>query len=75
MYVLSARDVVQTLLKKPLSTMIPRLHDRLCFDFLRWDTFQKQSRMSVQVPQGVLECMPIADDQYYAMCLLLYHPH
>jgi ornithine cyclodeaminase/alanine dehydrogenase-like protein (mu-crystallin family) len=74
MYMMSAADVAQYLLKKPLLTMMSALHDRLCFDFSRWDAFQKQPRMSLQVPNGVLECMPIADDQYYAMKYVNGHP-
>lgn len=74
MYLTTAAEVASLLNQKPMQDQMRALHDRLLGDFKRWDRFQKQSRACIQVPEGVLECMPIADASHYAMKYVNGHP-
>jgi len=43
-------------------------------DFLRWDEFKKIPRPVLYVENGVLEIMPICDNEYYAYKYVNCHP-
>lgn len=66
---------VQTIVKKVgLDTFFLQLIDRLEKDFARWKEFEKWPRHACYYPQGVIELMPIADQQYYAFKYVNGHP-
>ena len=44
-------------------------------EFARWDRFQKSPRHAIHVPGGVLELMPICDDEFYTFKYVNGHPH
>ena len=44
-------------------------------DFTAWDTFQKSARVAAHYPHGVIELMPISNDQYYAYKFVNGHPN
>lgn len=53
---------------------ITDLMEQLKSDFARWEEFNKIPRPSMQVPEGVLELMPICDDTYYSFKYVNCHP-
>ncbi|MBL4583133.1 MAG: ornithine cyclodeaminase [Pseudomonadales bacterium] len=56
---------------KPFYTQLLK---RLEHDFSNWDTFQKSPRHAVTYPQGVVELMPCANDDYYTFKYVNGHP-
>lgn len=44
-------------------------------EFARWDKFQKSPRHAIHVPGGVLELMPICDDEFYTFKYVNGHPN
>lgn len=44
-------------------------------EFARWEHFQKSARHAVHVPNGVLELMPICDDEFYSFKYVNGHPN
>jgi ornithine cyclodeaminase len=44
-------------------------------EFARWEHFQKSARHAIHVPNGVLELMPICDDEYYSFKYVNGHPN
>lgn len=51
-----------------------RLAAYLIEDFSHWAHFQKSPRHAVYVPNGVLELMPICDEQWYSFKYVNGHP-
>lgn len=44
-------------------------------EYARWNNFQKSPRHAIHVDQGVMEVMPICDDQLYSFKFVNGHPH
>lgn len=44
-------------------------------EFSRWEFFQKSPRHAAQVDQGVMEVMPICDDEFYTFKFVNGHPN
>ncbi|PJD91366.1 MAG: ornithine cyclodeaminase [Legionella sp.] len=51
-----------------------RLCDNLTHDFSQWEHFQKSPRHAVYVPNGVMELMPICNDELYSFKYVNGHP-
>lgn len=52
-----------------------RLCDVLIQDFINWDAFHKSKRHAVYVPNGVIELMPICNNDLYTFKYVNGHPH
>ncbi len=66
-------------LKKLINTIgiedfILDVMNQLKSDFSRWDEFKKMPRHVMHYPHGVMELMPSADDEYYAVKYVNGHP-
>lgn len=66
-----ARIVQQQGMKQTLEGMMHYIFS----DYLRWDDFDKSSRMGKYVKDGVMELMPIADKHNYSFKYVNCHPH
>lgn len=67
--------VIQTLIEKiGLRTFYLRLFDALTEDFNHWHDFQKCERHSMHVDNGVLELMPICNQDIYSFKYVNGHP-
>src|SRR3990167_1931760 len=44
-------------------------------EFARWEHFQKSARHAIHLPHGVLELMPICDDEFYSFKYVNGHPN
>ncbi len=68
--------VVQEIVAKiTLKNFYLRLCAYLIEDFSNWDNFQKSARHAVYVPNGVLELMPICNDEFYSFKYVNGHPN
>lgn len=50
------------------------LADEIHADFLRWNAFDKTARTASHGPRGVIELMPVSDDQLYSFKYVNGHP-
>jgi ornithine cyclodeaminase len=57
------------------SAINKKLISYLRHDFSRWDDFHKIPRPAAHSPEGVIELMPIWDEQYYAYKYVNGHPN
>lgn len=57
-----------------VESFMRQLVDRLDQDFRQWPSFQKSPRLVTHYPQGVMELMPVANDDYYAYKFVNGHP-
>jgi ornithine cyclodeaminase len=71
---LSAQDVASIVQRKGLSACLRGMADTIQADFLRWQAFDKCARVASHSADGVIELMPIADDQSYAFKYVNGHP-
>ena len=70
------QDNLQALLDKVgLQSFMQQLGTALIADYARWEDFSKVPRHATAVEHGVIELMPIADQQYYACKYVNGHPH
>ncbi len=68
--------VVQELIAKiTLKNFYLRLCAYLIEDFSNWDNFQKSARHAIYVRNGVLELMPICNDEFYSFKYVNGHPN
>lgn len=68
-------DDVRTLIRKlTLKTFFLRLIDRLEQDYARAPQFSKTPRLASHYPHGVIELMPISDQDYYSFKFVNGHP-
>lgn len=51
-----------------------RLLQALENDFAHWETFHKSARHAITYPQGVIELMPCANDEFYTFKYVNGHP-
>jgi ornithine cyclodeaminase len=74
MRVLTVPDVVKIINKHGISKILLDLMAAMRQDFCRWDEFNKMPRPAFHVPGGVIELMPIADNDYFAFKYVNGHP-
>lgn len=68
-------DDVRTIIRKvTLKTFFLRLIDRLEQDYARSEQFSKTPRLASHLPHGVIELMPISDQDYYSFKFVNGHP-
>lgn len=71
---LSAPDVIALVQRKGIEACLRGISDYIHADFLRWGAFDKSARVASHSRDGVIELMPIADDQTYAFKYVNGHP-
>ncbi|CAN7194348.1 ornithine cyclodeaminase [Acidovorax sp. LjRoot74] len=71
---LSAPDVIALVQHKGVEPCLRGIADYIQADFLRWGMFDKSARLASHSRDGVIELMPIADDQTYAFKYVNGHP-
>ncbi len=75
MKIITIESVAQLIQQYGLDNYIKDLMKALKRDFGRWDSFTKMPRPAMHVPGGVLELMPICDnDKYYTFKYVNCHP-
>jgi ornithine cyclodeaminase len=74
MKILSVESLRELVDHHGLDHYIEDLMQALRRDFGRWETFTKMPRPAMHVPGGVLELMPICDDEYYSYKYVNCHP-
>lgn len=73
--ILLETKAIQTMIKKiGLSAFYLRLCDNLTEDFSNWHNFQKCNRHAMYVDGGVIELMPICNDDLYSFKYVNGHP-
>ena len=72
---LSAPDVAGIVRRKGLKACLTGIADNIHADFLRWESFDKSARVAAHSSVGVIELMPIADDQTFAFKYVNGHPN
>ena len=75
MLLLQIPDVCTLIHKIGLNQFYVKLCDYLTEDFSHWEQFQKSPRHGNYVPNGVIELMPISNDQYYSYKYVNGHPN
>ena len=75
MLLLDMSAIATLIAKVGLRDFYLQLCDRLRQDFSRWNDFQKSPRHAEYVTNGVIELMPICDEDYYAFKYVNGHPH
>ena len=60
--------------RKGVEACLRGIADYILADFLRWGAFDKSARVASHSRDGVIELMPIADDQTYAFKYVNGHP-
>ena len=71
---LSSARVGELIGQVGLKNCLSALADAISADFLRWDAFDKTPRVAAHSKNGVIELMPIADDQTYIFKYVNGHP-
>jgi ornithine cyclodeaminase len=75
MKILTVESLSKLIAKHGLESYLCDLVARLKKDFSRWDKFTKMPRPAMHVPGGVLELMPICDNEkYYSFKYVNCHP-
>lgn len=74
-WLLSVEDCVDLVKTITLPTLFQVIMDAMHEDFSRWQDFNKQPRIATHYPHGVIELMPISDDQHYAFKYVNGHPN
>ena len=74
MKIISVEDVAELISKHGFEQYLKDLMVFLKEDFVRWQEFNKIPRPAMHVPGGVLELMPICDNQYYTFKYVNCHP-
>jgi ornithine cyclodeaminase len=74
MKILTEEDVVNLVKTHGFKNYLNDLMNELKSDFCRWGEFNKIPRPAMQVSNGVLELMPICDDEYYTFKYVNCHP-
>ncbi len=67
-------DMLRIVRRKGLPACIAELAARITRDFQRWPQFDKSARLACHSPDGVIELMPIADEQAFAFKYVNGHP-
>ncbi|HJN38446.1 MAG TPA: ornithine cyclodeaminase [Gammaproteobacteria bacterium] len=72
--VLHHSDVALWVQQYGVEKCIKEVMDRLKLDYGRWSEFKRTPRQALYFPHGVIESMPISDDEWYACKLVNGHP-
>lgn len=75
MLLLETADVCMLIKKVGLSNLFVKLCEYLTTDFLNWEQFQKSKRHAFYVPNGVIELMPICNNDLYSFKYVNGHPY
>ncbi len=68
-------DVALIVQKQGMKQTLEGVMNYILADYLRWDEFDKSSRIGKYVKDGVMELMPIADQHNYSFKYVNCHPH
>jgi len=71
---LSAPDAVALVRRKGLKACMAGIAENIRGDFLRWHEFDKSARVANHSRDGVIELMPISDDNAYSFKYVNGHP-
>lgn len=71
---LSAEGVAAILRRKGISSCMEGIARNIRDDFLRWEDFDKTARVASHSSDGVIELMPISDEQTYTFKYVNGHP-
>lgn len=71
---LGAPDVARIVRRIGLTACLARIAAHIEQDFLRWPAFDRSARTASHSKDGVIELMPIADEQSYAFKYVNGHP-
>lgn len=74
MLLLDIADIQTMIATVGLQPFYIRLFEYLTKDFTYWQQFQKSERHAFYVPNGVIELMPICNDEYYTFKYVNGHP-
>ena len=72
--IITIDDIKAILQRKQLKFFFLELIEQLRQDFSRWHEFKKTPRHATHYPHGVIELMPISDNQYYSFKYVNGHP-
>jgi len=72
---LDVADIAAIFRNQGPAAVFSRLADYIRDDYLRWDEFDKSSRVAKYSRLGVIELMPIADSATYSFKCVNGHPH
>lgn len=72
--VLTVEDVIDIVDQIGIHTFIGGLIDQLRLDYSRWQQFKKIPRLATHCAEGVMELMPISDNDYFACKYVNGHP-
>lgn len=67
-------DIKELINKIGIHTFFRELIADMDSEFARWEHFQKSARHATHVSSGVLELMPICDDEFYSFKYVNGHP-
>jgi len=74
MRLISIGDIKKIVQHYGIETFMLQVIEALKADFARWPEFNKSPRHAVHYPQGVMELMPCADNDYYTYKFVNGHP-
>jgi len=74
MKILSTESISTLVQKHGIENYLKDLMGKLKYDFSRWKEFNKIPRPAMHVEGGVLELMPICDNEYYTYKYVNCHP-
>ncbi|THA09547.1 ornithine cyclodeaminase [Rodentibacter pneumotropicus] len=72
--IISPQDVANIIQRQGIKETLEGMKNYILDDYLNWNSFDKTSRISNHVPDGVLELMPIANQQQYSFKYVNCHP-
>ena len=72
---ISAPDAIELVRRLGIGPCLRGMADYVQADFLRWDAFDKSARVASHSANGVIELMPISDNETYAFKYVNGHPH
>ena len=71
---ITTRDIAALVAHHGLPRMLARMVAAIEQAFMRWPAFDKVARVASHSRQGVIELMPVADDQHYSFKYVNGHP-
>ncbi|OOF56797.1 ornithine cyclodeaminase [Rodentibacter genomosp. 2] len=72
--IISPQDVANIIQHQGFKETLEGMRNYILDDYLNWDSFDKTPRISNHVSDGVLELMPIANQQQYSFKYVNCHP-
>ncbi len=71
---LERNDIRELVARVGLAELIDEVVNKLAEDYGRWHEFDKSPRVANHYPHGVIELMPVSDDEYYSFKYVTGHP-